>query len=347
MSKSSSTISWANILGQDEAWGILERSRSLSRIAHAYLFHGPRGVGKFTTARRFALLLLCDHPKEAEPCLTCPSCGAFLAGEHPDLDILAPPEGTRPIPIEAIREMSRRAWLTPSRASRRVFIIDDAHRLTEEAANSLLKTLEEPPPGTVILLITFMPEALLPTVLSRTLAIPFRALQPATCAQILAENHGVPLPQAEELLNTPAYSQRNEIFEAVLQTDPDCIFEEADRLLELAKASSPGSTLESTRNGLRWVFQLAGAFLRDIAVIAKTGREEEILNRENRDLVLQAVPRDVGRWAEEALAALTRARDALDRYVKPLLVVEWWLSSLIVLRRRFGLGTGRKGTVRD
>jgi len=337
---------WDDIVGQERVLDTLKRAVAVSRIAHAYLFHGPRGVGKCAVARGFASFLLCDAPREGESCGTCPSCTAFLAGKHPDFDFLAPPEGARQISIDAVREISRRAHLTPSRSARRVFLIDEAHAMTEEAANSLLKTLEEPPPGTVILLITFKPEALLSTVVSRTQPVFFRALPPSTCARLLVERHAVPPEEAEELaglsIGAPglaleiradaAYQRRDEIIEALWNVEKRTLFEHAETLLEIARESGGSKTLESLREGIRSVLRIASTLLRDVAVLARTGDEGAVLNLSNRSRARAFADRWHWGLAETSLESLARARGALERNVSPSLVVEWWLSSWLRLR---------------
>jgi len=331
------------IIGQDRALATLDRAVASGRVAHAYLFHGPRGVGKHAVALRFASRLLCEHPDGADPCGRCPSCVAFRAGEHPDFDRIAPPPGARNLSIDAVRELTRRASLSSSRGVRRVFVIDDAHALTEEAANSLLKILEEPPPGTVIVLVTHRPESLLPTVVSRTRAIPFHPLRREACLDVLDKRHGVPREEAEplaslalfspgralELRESVSYKRKEEILERLCDVKRETVFEAASDLLEIARETGGGKTLENLREGLRQVFLLAGAFLRDVEARRRAGDGAEMIFRAPAGALRRALARGGGRWAAPGLDALGRARDALDGNVTPSLVTEWWLSDLV------------------
>ncbi|MHC4777939.1 MAG: DNA polymerase III subunit delta' [Planctomycetota bacterium] len=336
----------ADIRGQERAWTILNRAVTLDRVAHAYLFHGPRGLGKCTVGWDFAGLLLCSKPSENLSCGRCPSCKVLPTGDHPDFDVFGPHEKGRAIPIESIRELCRRASLKPSIGTRRVFLVDEAQDLTEEAANSLLKTLEEPPAGTVIILVTHKPDGLLPTILSRTQHVAFQSLEEGECARVLMERHGLPPTEASLLValsggapgraltlrEAPAFEKRADIIEAILAVDLPSLFDKAAGLIELGRESGDGDTTRALREGLRLVFSIAGAFLRDVEVSTRTSGRGKILLADQREEIEGASRKGTGGWALPALAALEQAREGLERNVNPGLTVEWWLSELVKAR---------------
>jgi DNA polymerase-3 subunit delta' len=163
----------APIIGNDGIRARLWRAADDGRLHHCYVFEGPDGVGKRTTALRFALYLNCLS--EHRPCGACPVCRQILAGSHPDVLIVGPdPErATRVITAEQARGIIHSLQLQRHSARRRVVIVDPADAFTEEAANALLKTLEEPPPGTQFILVTARVGALLQTVRSRSQRVRF------------------------------------------------------------------------------------------------------------------------------------------------------------------------------
>lgn len=147
---------------------ILERFTKLveaERLAHAYLFIGPKRIGKGETALAVAKLVNCENPVESGFCGTCPSCVKITGGIHPDIHMVAP--GGDSIKIEDIRELLGQSQLRPFEAKVKVFIIQDVERLTLEASNALLKTLEEPSKNTLIILTTSLIDRVLPTIKSR------------------------------------------------------------------------------------------------------------------------------------------------------------------------------------
>ncbi len=192
---------WENILGQREPKRRLRRLLETDRLPHALLFSGPEGVGKRRTAEALAAALLCSSPAAGHPCGTCESCRAFSRGIHPDFFFVVPEavgKGARNIRIETMRALGSALARPPELAPRQVALIDDAQRMNEAAANSFLKTLEEPTGDVVFLLVTGMRAALLDTIVSRCLEIPFGPLALPELSEVL-RRHGVEAEEAAAL----------------------------------------------------------------------------------------------------------------------------------------------------
>lgn len=192
---------WENILGQREPKRRLRRLLETDRLPHALLFSGPEGVGKRRTAEALAATLLCSSPAAGHPCGTCESCRAFSRGIHPDFFFVVPEavgKGARSIRIEAMRALGSALARPPELAPRQVALIDDAQRMNEAAANSFLKTLEEPTGDVVFLLVTGMRAALLDTIVSRCLEISFGPLALPELSEVL-RRHGVEAEEAAAL----------------------------------------------------------------------------------------------------------------------------------------------------
>jgi DNA polymerase III subunit delta' len=180
---------FSDIRDQDQAVATLERAIGSGKVPHAYLFVGPKGVGKRFTARILAAALCCDGPVP-RPCGSCGHCRKIAAGTHPDVRNLEVPADKRKIPIEAVREAERWIGVSPHEARAKILVVDPAEEMTDAAANAILKTLEEPRSGSFIVLVTAAASALLPTVRSRCQIVRFRPLAPGTTGAIL-EAEGV------------------------------------------------------------------------------------------------------------------------------------------------------------
>ena len=186
------------IEGHDQIVERFRQSLLRGRLGSSYLFVGPAGVGKRSFARWLAQTLLCSSTaaNALEACGICPDCQQVAAATHPDFDYVAKPEEKSTIPVELLigdkahrmREgLCPRIAMTPARGGRRVAIIDDADYLSQEAANCLLKTLEEPPPRTVLILIGTSAQRQLPTIRSRCQIINFRPLSSALLRRLAME----------------------------------------------------------------------------------------------------------------------------------------------------------------
>ncbi|MGD9948016.1 MAG: DNA polymerase III subunit delta' [Desulfobulbus sp.] len=176
-------MSFSQLLGQSKAITLLTRAVASGRLAHAYLFAGPDGVGKNTAAQALASVLLCRVPNGLEPCGSCPGCRKFLSGNHPDF-LHVRPDGAA-IKIDQIREMKKALTFSPFESRQRVVLIEDVHTMRREAANSLLKVLEEPPQNNLMILIGSTAGALLDTIVSRCQVIPFAPLPLELAASII------------------------------------------------------------------------------------------------------------------------------------------------------------------
>jgi DNA polymerase-3 subunit delta' len=195
-------MSWASIRGHEGPKRFFRLVHQRGRLGQAYLFTGPKGVGKRLFARELAKALLCERPRQLEACDQCDSCKLMDARTHPDMIEVSRPDDSLIIPLDLIRGVAlARLAMKASRGGWKVAVIDDADDLGPEAANSFLKTLEEPPPRTLLLLVGGPDlESQLPTIVSRCQITRFGPLAPAEVRDVLALN-GVDEPaRVEQLL---------------------------------------------------------------------------------------------------------------------------------------------------
>lgn len=169
--------SFATVIGQEHVTGSLQAALNAGRISHAYLFSGPRGCGKTTSARIMARCLNCVEGPTATPCGKCPSCIDLAAGGSGSLDVIEIDAASHN-GVEDARELRERAAFAPSRDRYRVFILDEAHMVTPNGFNALLKLVEEPPEHIKFIFATTEPEKVLETIRSRTHHYPFRLVTP-------------------------------------------------------------------------------------------------------------------------------------------------------------------------
>lgn len=178
----------------DEVWARLVRD--LARLPHALLLHGPAGLGKRAFAWRLVQSLLCRTPRQgAQACDTCASCLRLQAGTHPDLLAVNPLEDGTAITVEQIRAVRDFVALTPHTSARKLIIVEPAEAMNLNAANALLKVLEEPPPGSSLILVTPQVARLPATIRSRCAAVAFRCPEERTAAQWL-QTQGIAEPTA-------------------------------------------------------------------------------------------------------------------------------------------------------
>jgi DNA polymerase-3 subunit delta' len=225
-------VTLAGLVGQDRVVRALRSAVVTGRPAHAYLFTGPVGVGKATLARAFTASLLCDAPRDGDACGVCAQCTRVEAGSHPDVRQVSREEDRRDIRTEQARDVTRWLTLCPLMAARKVAVVDDAECLNEHGQNALLKTLEEPPGASVLLLLAAHASLLLPTVRSRCQRVRLDPLPPALLDRLLADRGVAPelratvVPRAEgspgravALLDDPRSDARQRMLTALGRLD--------------------------------------------------------------------------------------------------------------------------------
>ncbi len=217
------------IIGHQQIVGQLQRTVASDRIAGAYLFVGPTGIGKETVARYFAQLIFCQQDTQlgsppvtgkGQVCGTCLACRKVDSGNHPDLQFIRP-DGSL-LRIGQIRELQKQIIYEPFEASRKVYILTDVERMNAEAENCLLKTLEEPPAASVLILLTSNIEALLPTTRSRCQILQFHPMPTRELAEFLTEKFSV----APEQAITLAIAAGGAIGKAITQLEKGSTFTE-------------------------------------------------------------------------------------------------------------------------
>ncbi len=295
-------MGWETLRGQDAAVGGLRGDLSSGQVAHAYLFFGPQGVGKATAASLLAQALQCEG--SAPPCDACRACEKVKRGVHPDVITLRRAEDRQSIGTEAVREqVLRRAYLRPQEGRWQVFVIDDVQLVTVNALNALLKTLEEPPPDTVLILVTPNLHALPATVVSRCRRVRFNGLSRSDLTAILAEKQG---GEEADLHRLVSLSMGR--LDRVLGPEAADLAGRREAVLELLNglAVPPGKADEAGL--LSMAADLAGA--------GKTARQEvfqllEMLRGLFRDIIiLQVAPGDLEPWSvdvEEELSEVGRS----------------------------------------
>jgi DNA polymerase-3 subunit delta' len=216
---------FGEIKGQKGAVSRLAAQLKSGEFSHAYLFVGPEGVGKEFLAKEFAKYLLCEDIAKKD----CPSCQKFGYGTHPDFIFI---DGREGIKIEQVRQAMERVYLSPNMSKRKVLLISRAEKMGNEAANALLKTFEEPPLDSVIILTAVSEESLPKTIISRAQVIKLRSLTEKELRETLVGE--VTGPELEEILKL---SQKNLADAKQLMNDPEklskrkLLFSEVERII--------------------------------------------------------------------------------------------------------------------
>ncbi|MFQ5961273.1 MAG: DNA polymerase III subunit delta' [Candidatus Methylomirabilales bacterium] len=315
-------MGFSDILGQGHAVSLLRRAIETGRLPHALLFTGPKGVGRLLTAVMVAKALNCQGGIKGDCCDGCPACTKIAKGFHPDVHLVAPEGAT--LKIDQIRTLAQEAALSPYEGRRKVFILDEGETMTEQAQNALLKTLEEPPGATLLVLIAPEASALLPPIASRCSQIRFAPLPEDTIAARLQEQ-GCDQGEAHLLASLAGGSLGR------AQGLRSSALQELWDLVEQTSGLPPGKTLpvlELTERVVRQketlplFLEALLAWCRDL-MVAKVACREALLVYRNHG---SALKRQSDRLAPAQLLAMyqtvKQTVDRIGRYANPRLSLE-------------------------
>jgi DNA polymerase-3 subunit delta' len=297
---------WGDIVGQDRAVRLLRSALLREQLHHAYLLAGPAGVGKELLARTFALAANCEaEPVEARPCGECANCKAILRGNFPDVMWVMPQAEliargllskadvenapSKEIRVDEVRALSKRLSLAALRGRRKIALLVPADAMNERAQNTLLKTLEEPPPATTFLLVSANPDALLPTIRSRCARVQLGPVPEELIVQRLLRD-GVRETEARERAARAQGSFSRALAE---QGERRPLLEELERALAAADERDALDFAEAhgERDEALFAALSAQAWLRDL-LLAQTGAPDQALElRDLRPLALSVAER--------------------------------------------------------
>jgi DNA polymerase-3 subunit delta' len=331
------TMPLRSIIGHKPLVDLLRRAVARDRVPQSLLFAGPEGVGKHAVAIALAQAVNCPRRqaqgKEAgDACGECPTCLRIANNQHSDVAVVDQ-GGEASIKIKMLRErVLEVVGFRPFEARHRVYIIDPADELTIEAQDALLKTLEEPPPAAIFILITAYPDTLLQTVQSRCRRLRFGPLAEAEVARVLSERYGLDNAKARALAAASGGSVSRALDEETgdLGDDRDAalalLAATKDRAiaprLKAAASLAQHNSKRRDREALGMRLSIVLSLVRDMGVLA-AGAPEPLANADLEDALRRLAPAFDGRRLANAFGVIVEAQDALTRNASPKIVADW------------------------
>ena len=328
-------MGFSELIGHSNQIETLRRALLNDRLHHAYLFLGPDGVGKRTLAMALAQAIHCSE-LQGDYCGRCVNCASIIHGNHADVRFIGPLLGKKEIAIQQIRELERELRFRSFGGKQKIAIVDPVTLMNAAAQNALLKTLEEPPAKSLIILIAPNGGGILPTVRSRCLRLSFAPLPCAEVAAFLQAKHRV---KAEEAVFLAAMATGS--IGVALSLDQEGLIEKRKTWTEMLGSLKPGDyqaavvtaeALAATRDGALEFFKWAESWYRDLLVYRVTRNSEELVNL---DMLAQIEQQAAASKVENSLAAMAGIADAaagIQRNLNRRMVLEKLLFGVVGAR---------------
>lgn len=328
-------IDFKKIVGQKKPIQQLKNIIKYEQIGHAYLFTGREGTGKKISAIAFAKAINCHHLSEDfNPCNHCPSCLKIENGTHPDFHLITPDNYM--ILLNQIQDIKKTIFWKPLDSSKKIYLIDDAHKMNDDASNSLLKILEEPPPFAVIILITDKPRNLLSTILSRCNRISFFPISIAEQKKVLLSMNGSidnrlldeaiifsagSYSKALELINNPAgIKERHKLLEWLSESNPKKLLEKLFYSPEKELKNILHSFLDFTEIMILWFRDILFFQLElgpeTLSFPNRIDKIREFANYYSKDKIISV------------LEYLAEIPDKVEKYIQPKILLENFIIQL-------------------
>jgi len=345
-------ISFSQILGQERAKEFLKQALSREKLPHAYLFTGIPGIGKTSMAIALTMALNCREPVNYDACGHCPPCRQMMGGNFPDF-LSVRPDGQN-IKINQIRGLNRKLCFAPISGKYRVSIIYRAETMTNEAANSFLKTLEEPPPGNILILNATEPLDLLATIVSRCQKVPFNPLPVQGMADWLVENRkldeekaivlarisGGSLGLAQKMCDGDFFDKRQEWLSRLTMLPGFSKQKALEMAVEYSKEFSKTDP-EKPKNGKPIMMDMLAiweSWYRDLLVLTTGGSTNLIINVDLSHKLKKIIGRYSIDYLINSLMSIDQAQQDLLRMRNSRLVIEHTVLKLNSLKDREVMG---------
>lgn len=321
-----------NVIGQEQIVSHLQNAISSSKVAHAYIIHGERSSGKEFISKIFAKALQCEGDGE-KPCGECRSCKQADNGNHPDI-ILVQHEKPNTIGVEDIRQkINSDIAIKPYSGSHKVYIVNECEKMTVQAQNALLKTLEEPPAYAVILLLTTSLDALLPTILSRCVILSMRPLKDSLVKDYLMKDIQVPEYKAEVCV---AFARGNlgRAKALAVSEEFDHIKQEAVTLLKYIRDMEIHELVEAVKKISEYQFDIndyldiLSVWYRDVLLFKATNDANHLIFKDEVQYIRKVADQSAYDGIETIIDALDKAKARLKANVNFDLTMELLLLTI-------------------
>ena len=324
---------FVDIVGQEQLQEHLKNAIQMDKVSHAYIINGERSSGKEFIAKIFAMSLQCENRQGIEPCQECHSCKQALSGNHPDI-IFITHEKPNTIGVDDIRsQINGDVAIKPYSGPKKIYIMNEGEKMTVQAQNALLKTLEEPPEYVVLLILTTNVESLLPTILSRCVVLNMKPAKDKQVKRFLMENMGIPDYKADICV---AFARGNVGKARLLANseDFDKVKEEAITLLKYINEMEINEVVAAIKKINEYKFDvndyldILSIWYRDVLLFKATHDANDLIFREEIQYIRRVADRSTYEGIEQIIDALEKSKQRLNANVNFDLTMELLLLTI-------------------